>query len=50
MFIDADEILQDCKELIYFFKSGEYKNYHSASYVVRSYNDASDYNSFIDIN
>lgn len=37
MFIDADEILQDCKELIYFFKSGEYKNYHSASYVVRSY-------------
>ena len=50
MFIDADKILQDYKELIYFFKSGEYKNYHSASYVVRSYNDASDYNSFIDIN
>lgn len=42
MFIDADEILQDCKELIRFFKSGEYKQYVSASFVVRNYIDEID--------
>ena len=37
MFIDADEILQSCDEIISFFNSGEYKKYYTASYVLRSY-------------
>lgn len=39
MFIDADEVIKDCTPLIEFFNSGEYKDYRSATYVVRSYND-----------
>ncbi len=39
MFIDADEIAQDCSNIIKFFKSGEYKKYHSASYVQSSFNN-----------
>ena len=39
MFIDADEIAKDCSDIIRFFKSGEYKKYHSASYVQSSIND-----------
>lgn len=37
MFIDADEILQSCDDLINFFNSGEYKKYYTASFTVRSY-------------
>ncbi len=37
MFIDGDEVFQSCNDLIHFFKSGEYKNFNSASYGVRSY-------------
>lgn len=37
MFIDADEILQDCSDIIKFFNSNEYRKYNSASFVVRSY-------------
>lgn len=37
MFIDADEILQDCLDIINFFKTGEYRQYKSAFYIVRSY-------------
>lgn len=40
MFIDADEILKDCTDIIRFFKSGEYKEYGSATYIVRSYSDS----------
>lgn len=36
MFVDADEIFESCDEIIYFFKSGEYKKYNSASYIVRN--------------
>lgn len=42
MFIDADEIAIDCTDIIGFFKSGEYKNYKSATYVIRSLKDLSD--------
>lgn len=41
MFIDADEILQDCSDIIHFFKSGEYLKYNTASYIVRSYENLS---------
>lgn len=49
MFIDADEILQDCSDIIKFFKSGEYKKYNSATYIVRSYADLSDKETYSDI-
>lgn len=39
MFVDADEVFQSCDDLIYFFKSGEYKEFNSALYNVRSYAD-----------
>ncbi len=37
MFIDADEILEDCNDIIKFFNSGEYKKYNSGTYIQRSY-------------
>ncbi|MCL2054443.1 MAG: glycosyltransferase [Oscillospiraceae bacterium] len=37
MFIDADEWFGDCEEIIAFFNTGEYKNYNTASYLVRNY-------------
>lgn len=49
MFIDADEILQDCSDIIKFFKSGAYKKYNSATYIVRSYTDLSDKTIYSDI-
>lgn len=39
MFLDADEIFTDVSGIINFFKSGEYKKYNSATYVVRNYKD-----------
>lgn len=48
MFIDADEIIQDCSDIIHFFKSGEYLKYGTASYVVRSYSEVSDMESYSD--
>jgi len=39
MFLDADEIFTDTSGIIDFFKSGEYKKYNSATYVVRNYKD-----------
>ncbi len=45
MFIDADEIAQDCTDIISFFKTGEYKRYKSASYVQSSFSNAADLNS-----
>lgn len=44
MFIDADEIARDCSTFIKFFKTGEYKKYHSASYVISSFNNEKDVN------
>lgn len=36
MAIDADEILESPEEIIGFFKSGEYKYYRSATYIIRN--------------
>lgn len=40
MAIDADEWIDDPKEIISFFKSGEYKKYKAASYHIHSYVDS----------
>lgn len=39
MFLDDDEWFENPQEIISFFRSGEYKNYNSASYVIRNYLD-----------
>ena len=49
MFIDADEVLQNCTDIIKFFNTGEYKKYNSATYIVRSYADLSDKAIYSDI-
>lgn len=46
MFIDADEILQDTKELIRFFNSGEYKKYNSAAFIIRTMSGAKTWSDF----
>ncbi len=48
MFIDADEILQNCDDIIHFFNSGEYRKYKSASYTIRSYSEENNRDSFMD--
>lgn len=40
MFIDADEVLVSCDEIITFFKSGEYREYNSATYIQRNFSDS----------
>lgn len=37
MYLDDDEWFEDPQEIIRFFTDGEYRNYNSASYMVRSY-------------
>lgn len=49
MYIDADEVLQDCTDIIHFFKSKEYRRYNSATYIVRSYSDLVDKSTYSDI-
>lgn len=39
MAVDADEVFTSCDDIIYFFKSGEYKDFNSASYTVRNYSN-----------
>ncbi len=39
MFLDDDEWFDDVSELIEFFKSGEYKQFKSATYKIRNYHD-----------
>ena len=39
MFLDDDEWFEDTSQLETFFLSGEYKNYASASYIIRNYID-----------
>ncbi len=39
LYLDDDEWFEDVTEIIQFFKTGEYKNYQSAMYVQRNYND-----------
>lgn len=48
MFIDADEIIQNCTDLINFFNSGEYKTYSAASFIIRSYIDLQRDNEYTD--
>jgi len=48
MFVDADEILQNPSEFIYFFNSGEYKKYNNASIIIRNLNSENNINSFED--
>lgn len=40
LYLDDDEYFENPREIISFFRTGEYKRYHSAAYVVRSYLDA----------
>ena len=39
MFLDDDEWFDDTKNLVRFFKSGEYKKYKSGAYLIRNYKD-----------
>lgn len=39
MYLDDDEWFDNPREIISFFQTGEYKEYHCASYVVRNYRD-----------
>ncbi len=39
MYVDGDEVFKACDDIINFFKSGEYKEYGSAFYTIRSYSD-----------
>ncbi len=39
MFVDGDEVFQNCDEIIRFFNSGEYKKYNSASFNIRNFLD-----------
>ncbi|MCI8639912.1 MAG: glycosyltransferase [Coprococcus sp.] len=39
LYLDDDEWFEDAGEIIRFFQTGEYKNYQSAQYVVRNYQD-----------
>lgn len=40
MSIDDDEWFEDVKDILYFFKSGEYKEYTYATYIQRNYMDS----------
>ena len=48
MFIDGDEIAQDCSGLINFFNSGAYKKCGSATYIQRNYADLENRNDYTD--
>ncbi|MCL2171976.1 MAG: glycosyltransferase, partial [Defluviitaleaceae bacterium] len=37
MYVDADEVFEDCSDLIEFFKSGEYRKFKSAGYRLRNH-------------
>ena len=39
LYLDDDEWFEDTREIVQFFKSGEYRQYRSACYVVRNYQD-----------
>lgn len=43
MFMDADEYFEDASDLIDFFKSGDHKNYRSATYVLNNLISNEDY-------
>lgn len=39
LYLDDDEWFENPSEMVAFFKTGEYRNYNCASYVVRNYSD-----------
>ncbi len=39
LYLDDDEWFEDTTEIIQFFKSGEYRNYKTAMYIQRNYDD-----------
>lgn len=39
LYLDDDEWFEDTREIIQFFKSGEYREYRSATYIQRNYDD-----------
>lgn len=39
MFMDDDEWFEDVSEIVQFFQSGEYKNYHCANYKIHNYDN-----------
>ncbi len=39
LYLDDDEWFEDVTDILNFFKSGEYKNYYSATYIQRNYRD-----------
>lgn len=41
LYLDDDEWFEDTSEIIQFFKSGEYLNFQSATYIQRNYRDLS---------
>jgi glycosyltransferase involved in cell wall biosynthesis len=41
LYLDADEIVEDCTEIIRFFNTGEYLKYESATLKIKSFNNES---------
>ena len=50
MYLDADEIIKDCSDIIRFFNSGEYKKFGSAMITIRNYSDLAFLDSYQDFN
>lgn len=48
MAVDADEIFMGCDDIIGFFRSGEYRDYNSASFSVRNYSDIKNKSGYVD--
>lgn len=48
MAVDADEIFLSCDDIINFFNSGEYKEYNSASFSVRNYQNEERIGRYVD--
>lgn len=48
MFLDADEVFYDTKDIEEFFLSGEYKKYDNASYKIRNFLKVSDENDYVE--
>ena len=50
MFLDADDIFEDCEDIIKFFTTGEYRKYNSATYITRNLYDENDMNDYTLLN
>lgn len=47
MYLDDDECFEDVREIIEFFKNGEYKNYKSGYYYVKDYDASGKYSTAV---